>query len=194
VSPLIAHEEWQRRGRAVDRLRSPPRRAGWASRLSAGGEYGIGIGAGHEKTATDRSRFVTRPDAGRDGPLSARSGCAGALSDGPDHVINIRKRFALAGHFLAIDRNGEFPLRTIHDIHVQIGFFPQLGRHTGGMLSDRSSLRALTNHCVPHNESPCDSRPRRAANRKDSVQIARRSALTSSVPSPGYCDSGRTVW
>jgi hypothetical protein len=182
VSPLIAHEEWQRRGRAVDRLRSPPRRAGWASRLSAGGEYGIAIGAGYEKTATDRSRFVTRPDAGRDGPLSARSGCAGALSDGPDHVINIRKRFALAGHFLAIDRNGEFPLRTIHDIHVQIRFLSQLGRHTVGMLACRASLRALTNDHILHDASPCDSRPLRAANHQESVQIARRFAVTSSVP------------
>jgi hypothetical protein len=72
------------------------------------------------------------------------------LPDGSEHLVGVRQGLTLLGYDVTIDRNCEFAVSSIDQLHLRIGLVLQGRRHTGGERAGRGSGRALTDYDVLH--------------------------------------------
>ena len=78
-------------------------------------------------------------------------GTGGGGPHGVQDLLLVGKIVALfAGNLAPIDEHGELTARSVHEIDLGIGLFPQQFRHTGGMTPDRASDGALPNRDLFH--------------------------------------------
>ena len=75
------------------------------------------------------------------------------LMNGTQYVVGLGQLVALAGNFATVHGDRQLTLGTVHQLHIEIGFFPQCGRQTGGVRSDRASDRTLANDNLAHDHS-----------------------------------------
>ena len=87
---------------------------------------------------------------------------------GGQHRLDRRQAIALPGHLMPIHQDRELALRTVYDVHADFRLPLQRIRHTGGVLSDAGSDRALLDYYLLHDRlSFCLASSRREARRTE---------------------------
>src|SRR5687768_926764 len=131
---------------------------------------------------------MDRPGSGRGGRGRL------ALPDGRHHLLGGGHGVARLGHRPAVDEDGELALTTVLKVHLDAGLALQRVRHTGGMLPDARSDRALTDRHRFHGTTSVGDGAYTAANRAPVLAVSRDAPaerVTSMPREPGCSASVR---